>query len=170
MRVLKKYPKNTNFGQFPLSLCQKVTKKLQKARKIVIISKSLCHHLNLLSQKHLTPFFSESPISPRVHSRGPKILIFSPKMHFNPSCFQPLSPPIFVQFFAYLVSFFCITRRNINYRRQALRRFVSLGIHSFTRLPFMRDFTIAILSNQAKHSYICENPSRRRSPAARVRA
>src|SRR4030042_5543252 len=68
MRVLKKYPKTTNFGQFPPSFCRKVTKKLQKARKIVHISKSLCHHLNLLSQKHLTPFFSESPISPRVHS------------------------------------------------------------------------------------------------------
>jgi hypothetical protein len=30
---LKKYPKTTNFRQFPLSFCQKVTKKLQKAHK-----------------------------------------------------------------------------------------------------------------------------------------
>jgi len=33
MRVLKNHPKTTNFGQFPLSFCQKVTKKLRKARK-----------------------------------------------------------------------------------------------------------------------------------------
>jgi hypothetical protein len=56
MRVLKKYPKTTNFRQFPLTFCQKVTKKLQKARKNANIAKSLCHHLNPLSQQHLTPF------------------------------------------------------------------------------------------------------------------
>jgi len=44
MRVLKKYPKTTNFLQFPLSFCQKVIKNLQKARKIVNIGKSIRHH------------------------------------------------------------------------------------------------------------------------------
>jgi hypothetical protein len=99
--VLKECPKITNFGQFPLSFCQKVTKKLQNARKIVNLRKSLCHHLNPLSNKHLTPFFSESPISPRVHSDPPnphfqpknkppskKIQNFSPisvtESHFQP--------------------------------------------------------------------------------------
>ena len=74
-------PKN---HQFPLSFCPKVTKKLQKARKIVNISKSLCHHLNPLLQKHLTPFFSESPISPRVHSLPPKSPFFAQKRGFIP--------------------------------------------------------------------------------------
>ena len=69
MRVLKKCPKTTNFRQFPLSFCPKVTKKLQKTRKIINIRKPQCHHLNPLSQRHLTPLFSESPISPRVHSQ-----------------------------------------------------------------------------------------------------
>jgi hypothetical protein len=35
MRVLKNHPQSTNFGQFPLSSCQEVIKKLQKAHKIV---------------------------------------------------------------------------------------------------------------------------------------
>ena len=100
--MLKNHPKTTNFRQFPLSFCQKVTKKLQKARKIVNIRKSLCHHLNPLFQKHLTPFFGLSPISPRVHSR-PQNPRFSrrntaspPKMRFfTPR--RPAESPFFAQ-------------------------------------------------------------------------
>ena len=98
MRVLKKCPKTTDFGQFPLSFCQKVTKKLQKARKIVNIRKSLCHHLNPLSRKHLTPVFSESPISPRVHSLPPESAFFAQKSSFERSRRANFLPP--TRFFA----------------------------------------------------------------------
>ena len=81
MRVLKKYPKNPQFR--PIS-AQFLSKSHQNARKIVNIRKSLCHHLNLLSQKHLTPFFSESPISPRVHSLPQESAFFAQKRRFTP--------------------------------------------------------------------------------------
>jgi hypothetical protein len=75
----QKAPKN---HQFPPSFCRKVTKKLQNAHKIINISKSLCHHLKPLSQKHLVPFFSESPISPRVHYQPPKSSFSAQKSSF----------------------------------------------------------------------------------------
>jgi len=58
MRVLKNHPKTTNFRQFSLSFCQKVTKKLQKARKIVNIRESIRPHP---TQHELSPP-STSPI------------------------------------------------------------------------------------------------------------
>jgi hypothetical protein len=98
--VLKKHPKTTNFRQFPLTFCQKVLKKPQKAHKIVNIDKSLCHHLNPLSQKHLTPLFSESPISPHVHSRPPKSPFFAQKRRFTPENrdFHPPPHPKILKF------------------------------------------------------------------------
>ena len=95
MRVLKKYPKNPQFR--PIS-AQFLSKSHQNARKIVNIRKSLCHHLNLLSQKHLTPFFSESPISPRVHSLPPESAFFAQKSSFERSRRANFLPP--TRFFA----------------------------------------------------------------------
>jgi len=75
----QKPPKN---HQFPPISTQFLSKSHQKARKIINIRKSQCHHLNLLSSKHLTPFFSESPISPRVHSRPSEPPFFAQKSSF----------------------------------------------------------------------------------------
>jgi len=76
-------------AQFPFKITQFssisphfLSKSPQKARKIVNIRKSLCHHLNPLLHKHLTPLFSESPISPCVHSRSLKSPFSAQKSSF----------------------------------------------------------------------------------------
>jgi hypothetical protein len=79
--------------QFPISFCQKVTKKLQKARKIVNIGKSLCHHLNPLLQKHLTPFFLRKSYFTTCPLPTPKIRVFSPKIKPGPQKFPIFLPP-----------------------------------------------------------------------------